>query len=105
VLRKWPFGLDVTREQHRIDSLEGAKLGIREFQGRVIVPGDSLAGVHIQQPKMLSEVFYVPTLSRQHELGWIKSMARKDEPGFVSSEDLADACVAQFLNLHRKESR
>jgi hypothetical protein len=105
VLRKWPFGLDVTWEQHRVDSLEGAKLGIREFQGRVFVPGDSLAGVHVQQPKMLSEVFYVPTLSRQHELGWVKSMARKDEPGFLSTEDLADACVAQFLNLHRKESR
>jgi hypothetical protein len=47
----------------------------------------------------------VPTLSRDHELGWVKSMARKDEPAFLSSEDLADACVAQFLNLHRKESR
>jgi hypothetical protein len=105
VLRKWPFGLEVTWEQHRIDSLEGAKLGTREFKVRVFVPGDSLAGVHVQQPKMLSEVFYVPTLSRQHELGWVKSMARKDEPGFVSTEDLADACLAQFLSLHRKESR
>jgi hypothetical protein len=105
VLRKWPFGLDITWEQHRIDSLEGAKLGVREFQGRVFVPGESRAGVHIEQPKKLREVFYVPTLSRDHELGWVKSMARKDEPAFLSSEDLADACVAQFLNLHRKESR
>jgi hypothetical protein len=32
VLRKWPFGLDITWEQHRLDSLEGRNLEFASFR-------------------------------------------------------------------------
>jgi hypothetical protein len=55
------------------------------------------------KPEMLNEVFYTPTLS--HELGWVESMRRKDQPGFVSTEELADACVTQYDQVFDARSR
>ena len=104
VLRNWNLGLDVSWEQHYRGSTEGAKLGIREFQGNIRIPGESLAGVHPIPPKMLSETFYEPTLSREFELGWVKSTRRTKEPDFVSTDELAEECMTQFLNLLRKHS-
>jgi hypothetical protein len=105
VLRKWQHGMVVYWEQRYVESTEGVKLGVRELQGPVHLPGESLAGVHFQQPQKLNETFYEPTLSREHEIGWARSTGRKEVPEFISTEDLADLCVAQFVNLLRKHRR
>ena len=102
VLRTPYLGVDVGWDQPRIDSLEDAKLGVREFNGRLYLPGEFLGGVHMQQPKMLSEAFYKPTLSTEYELGWVKAGKTRQEPSFISNEELAESCVTQFLNLLRR---
>lgn len=104
VLRSRGFGLGITWEQRSVDSLEGAKLAIRELQGPVRIPGESLAGVHLVPVRTLNQTFYVPTLSPEYELGWVKSPVGKLDPSFVSAEELADASVRQFVNLIRKHS-
>jgi hypothetical protein len=101
VLKTPYLGMDVGWDHPRIDSLEDAKLGVREFQGRLYLPGEFQGGVHIQQPKMLSEAFYQPTLSMEYEHGWVKAGKSRQEHSFISNEELAEACVTQFLNLIR----
>ena len=103
VLRNWNLGLDVSWEQHYRGSTEGAKLGIASFRA-IYAFLATLAGVHPIPPKMLSETFYEPTLSREFELGWVKSTRRTKEPDFVSTDELAEECMTQFLNLLRKHS-
>ena len=56
----------------------------------------------MQPPKMLYEAFYQPTLSTEYELGWVKAGKTRQEPSFVSNEELAEASVSQFLNLIRR---
>ncbi|WP_158790005.1 hypothetical protein [Granulicella sp. L60] len=105
VLRKWQHGMVVHWEQRYTESTEGIKLGVREVQGSVRLPGESLAGVHVGESRKLTETFYTPTLSREHEIGWARSTRSKEEPKFISTEELADACVVQFVNLLRKDLR
>jgi hypothetical protein len=69
VLRTLYRGIDVGWDQPLLDSIENAKLAVRGFKGRLYLPGEFQGGVHIQPPKMVSEKFYTPTLSRDHELG------------------------------------
>jgi uncharacterized membrane protein len=102
VLRTPYLGMIVGWDQPRIDSLEDAKLGVRDFSGRLYLPGEFQGGVHIQPPEMLHEAFYEPTLSTEYELGWVKVGKTRQEPSFISNEELAEACVTQFLNLLRR---
>lgn len=104
VLKAPYWGIDVQWDHPRIDSLEDAKLGVRGFQGRLYLPGQFQGGVHIQPPKMLSEAFYEPTLSRERELGWVKAAKNRQEPSFLSNDELADACVTQLLHLLRRKA-
>ena len=104
VLRTPYLGMDVGWDQPRIDSLEGAKLGVREFSGRLYLPGEFQGGVHMQPPKMLYEAFYQPTLSTGYELGWVKAGKTRQELSFLSNEELAEASVSQFLNLIRRSA-
>jgi hypothetical protein len=103
VMKTGNFGLVLTWNQPQLNSIDDAKLGIREFRGRLYIPGEPIAGVHVVRPELLSEMYYKPTLSAEHELGWVQSMRGRDEPRFVSTDDLADACVSQFLNLLRQQ--
>jgi hypothetical protein len=103
VLRTPYLGIVVGWEQPRLDSLEDAKLGIREFQGSLYFPGEFPGGVQTQPPQLLGEAFYKPTLSTEDELGWVKAGKTRQEPSFISNEELADACVTQLLNLLRRK--
>ena len=103
VLKTADFGVDVGWDQPRSDSLEDAKLGIREFKGRLYLPGEFRGGVHIQPPQMVGEVRFYPTLSQDYEVGWVKAGKNRQEPSFISNEELADACVTRFLNLIRRK--
>ena len=94
----------VAWQQPWAGSLEDAKLDVQEFHGRLYVPGEFQGGVHIQRPKMLDQSFYKPTLSRENEyqLGWVKAGKSREEPSFISNQQLAEQCVTQFLNLIRR---
>lgn len=102
VLRTPYRGIDVGWDQPLLDSIENAKLAVRGFNGRLYLPGEFQGGVHIQPPKMVSEKFYTPTLSRDHELGWVKAGRSRQEPAFISNQELAEECVTQFINLLRR---
>jgi hypothetical protein len=101
VVRVNSLGMIVGWDQPRMDSLVDAKLYVRKYKGRLYLPGEFTGG-YIQPPNMVYEAFYTPTLSRNYELGWVKAGKTRDEPPFVSSQDLAETCVTQFLNLLRK---
>lgn len=101
VMRDHSLGVIVGWEQPRMDSLEDAKLRVREYKGRLYLPGEFMGG-HIQPPKMVGEAVYTATLSREYGLGWVKAGRMRDEPSFISNEDLAETCVTQFMNLLRK---
>ncbi|MBB6144302.1 hypothetical protein HNQ77_002254 [Silvibacterium bohemicum] len=102
VMRNHSLGVIVGWEQPRLDSLEDARLRVREYKGRLYLPGEFTGG-HIQPAKMVGEAVYSATLSRDYALGWVKAGKRRDEPSFISNDDLAETCVTQFLNLLRKE--
>lgn len=104
VLKTAYVGVVIEWDQPRRGSLEEAKLGIREFSGHLYLPGEFQGGVHIRPPKMLFEAFYQPTLSAEHELGWVKAGETQQEPSYISDEELAEACVTQFLNLIRRSA-
>jgi hypothetical protein len=38
----------------------------------------------------------------EYELGWVKAGKTRQEPSFISNEELAEASVTQFLNLLRR---
>jgi hypothetical protein len=104
VLKTHYLGIDVGWDHPRVDSLEDAKLGVREFNGHLYLPGEFRGGVHIQPPQMLGETFYKPTLSTEYEVGWVKAGKTRQDPSFISNEELADSCVTQFLNLLRRKT-
>ncbi len=103
VLKTPYLGIDVRWDHPLIDSLEDAKLGVHAFQGRLYLPGEFKGGVHIQPPKIVGEAFYKPTLSTDRELGWAKAGKNRQDPSFLSNEELADVCVSQLLNLLRRK--
>jgi hypothetical protein len=96
------LGTGVGWDQPRIDSLEDAKLGVREFTGRLYLHGEFQGGVNIQPPTMLTKTFYQPTLSTEYELAWVNTGKTRQEPSFISNEEFAEACVTQLLNLIRR---
>jgi len=101
VMRNHSLGVIVRWEQPRMDSLEDAKLRVREYKSRLYLPGEFKGG-HVLPPKMVGEAVYTATLSREYVLGWVKAGRTRDEPSFISNEDLAETCVTQFINLLRK---
>ena len=101
---KTPYvGVVVSWNQPCLDSLEDAKLSIREFTGPLFLPGEFRGGVFPQPPQMVGETRYYPTLSPEYELGWVKAGKARQEPSFISNDELADTCVTQLLNLLRRK--
>jgi prevent-host-death family protein len=94
-------GLDISWNQRFANSLKDSYLAVREFNGNLFVPGESRGDIHFQWPSQIRETKYFPHLSRTRVYGW------KQENGeqFLSSSDLAEKVVIQFLDLvdaHRK---
>lgn len=100
ILKTANCGINIIWDQPRIDSLEDAKLAVCEFQGHLYLPGEFPGGVRIP-PEMVGEAFYKPTLSNgnEYKLGWVKAGKTRQEPSFISNEDLADAVAIQLLSL------
>jgi len=99
VLKTYAFGVVVN--WHR-PAPEEAKLSIRQFEGRLFLPGEFQGGVHIQQPRLTSEVHYGPTISRDHQLGWVQKMKARSDPPFLTNAALAESCISQVLNTIRR---
>ena len=78
-------------------SLEHSGLVVREYKGGFPPPG-AMAFI---QPELLNETRYTPDLSRAREYGW------REEKGtqFISSSDLANSCVIQFMDLVERDAR
>ena len=102
ILKTSTFGISVNWLQPALHSPEEAGLSIRKFEGRLFLPGQFKGGVYIQQPRLTSEVHYEPTLSSNHQLGWVESMKARSEPSFLANDALADSCVSHMLNTMRR---
>jgi hypothetical protein len=85
-------GLAVMWRQRYRQSLDSSSLIVTEFSGGLPAPGLS---VHINPPVKLSETYYAPELSPVFEYGWRQA----EETEFLSSSELAERCVSQFIDL------
>lgn len=94
----YSLGLHIVWEEPGQGSSDEAKLNVREFQGRLILPGEPFPTPMIP-PKLIRQSFYKPTLSSEGDLGWEKAMRGHGEPAFLSTDELADICVNQLLSM------
>jgi hypothetical protein len=76
------------------NTLQGTRLLVREYRGRLILPSEGNR-IYIDHPKMDREATYAPELSLAREYGW-KQNGKAD---FVSSEVLAEKCVISLMDL------
>jgi hypothetical protein len=102
VLKTSAFGIVVNWHRAVPNSSEETKLSVRHFEGRLFLPGEFQGGVHINQPRLTSEIHYEPIISRSHQLGWVQKMKARSEPSFLSSSELAESCISQVLNTIRR---
>jgi hypothetical protein len=86
--------LNVTWEQIYGNILTSAGLFTIELNGGLPVPGEAQM-IYLHEPKKLKVTQYEPDLSRALHCGWKKSGTED----FISTSDLASACVIQFLDL------
>jgi hypothetical protein len=86
-------GLDVVWRQPYSNLLDGSALIIREFCGRLMLPGE--AGMYLDKPRLLGETVYSPDLSLAREYGW----AQGKGGAFFSSPALAEKCVIRLVEL------
>jgi hypothetical protein len=76
---------------------DDAALIVREFnENAIILPGH----VRLQAPDMLKEEKYDPDISRAEEYVW---RPKKGKGEFVTTRDLANELVLQFLNLVERD--
>ncbi len=80
VLRTANLGMVIEWDQPRPGSLEAAKLAVREFGGRLYLPGEFQGSVRMQPPEMSSEAIYRPSLSTEYEIGWVKAGKTRQDP-------------------------
>jgi len=105
VLKSPYLGIVVMWKQLYPNSLDRAGLSVVEMNGNLFIPGQPRPGGHWFPPKESDRKKYQPTLSDALELGWVKDGKTIHQSPFISNEELAEACVAQFVNMLRKSSR
>jgi hypothetical protein len=102
VLKTPEFGFEVRWHRPALNSPQEATLSICEFEGRLYIPGEFQGGAHLQQPRLISEDKIESTISRQHQLGWVKKMTVRNESPFSSNDALAESCISRILNSLRR---
>lgn len=89
-------GMNVLWHQQYSNLLDNSGLAILEFNGRILLPSEIGRLMLWQEPEQVGKKKYEPELSRSRELGW-KPAGSSNE--FISSKELAEKCVLQFLDL------
>jgi hypothetical protein len=80
------------------NSLDSAFLGVREFNENTITPAGR---IRLDRPEVIREKGYDPELSRAWETGRAPQDGEKD---FISSKELANQFVIQFLDLMNRDA-
>jgi len=94
------ISLDVYWRQSFSNSIDGCALVVREFNGRVALPGEYQ--IHFIDTAILRETRFLPELSRAREYGWIE----QGKPSqLLSSIALSEKCVMQFVELAARDNR
>jgi hypothetical protein len=84
--------------QQSYNSLDNAFLGVREFDECLLIPQGYM---HLRRPELIGEKKFSPDLSPAREYGW---RLKNGQGGFISSKELANKCVLQFLELIEKDA-
>ena len=100
VLRNNRISLVVGWRQPYTNSTDGCGLKVLEFNAQIPLP--DTREMSFSEPTQLSEITFLPELSRAREYGWIQQV-KPDQ--FLSSPALADRCVIQFLDLAARADR
>jgi hypothetical protein len=91
-------GLSQTYSTTLSDTSSEFELKVCEYSKRLPFRGENLAYMN-GQPKLLREVTFLPELNRARQRCWAK---KEDSPRFVSSDDLANKILIQFIDLSEK---
>ncbi len=92
------LGMAIVWFQRYINMLDdNTALFVREFNESPIVPPGY---IRFQQPQILREDKYDPDISRTREYVW---RPQRDKGGLISSQDLAEKLVLQFLDLVERD--
>jgi hypothetical protein len=100
VLTHGQVGLQVNWFQRFSNSLEPSGLRLREFSGRLRVPGESMAGVYLQEPELIRETTFAPDISRARDYGW----KEEGKEAFIANQVLAARCVTEFIDLVERDA-
>jgi hypothetical protein len=101
VITNLKASMQVSYQQRYANTLEDSALIIKEYRGQLMLPSERGSHYYVTEPQKLKETKYFPELSRSRELGWSRNGAN----GFISSSDLAEQCVINFMELARKVIR
>lgn len=91
------LGLTVTWFQRYSSTLDDANLIVRELNENAILPPNHM---RLRQPDVISEVRYVPDVSRTRDYVW---KAAKGKEEMITSKDLATKLILQFLDLIERD--
>jgi hypothetical protein len=91
------LGMSVIWYQRYSNTLENARLIVRELNENLIIPPGYM---RFEQPEIIKEEKFIPDLSRVRDYVW-KPEKGKDE--MITSKDLAARLVLQFLDLLERE--
>lgn len=90
-------GMILTWHQRYSNSLDDARLYVREFNQNIILPEGH---IHVVQPEMIKETKYMPEVSRSLEYGW----SQEGKHGsFWSTEEFAAKYVMSLLDLIERD--
>jgi hypothetical protein len=88
--------------QRYTNTLSDTSLIVREFDGRLLLPSEMAQGQMLMgSPQTVRETRYLPDLSRTREYGWRATTSST----FLSSPNLAEQCVIDFLDLASRHGR
>jgi hypothetical protein len=89
-------GMSIVWRQTYSNTLDKSGLFIQEFNGRILLRSEIGHLMLHTEAVRLGEKKYEPQLSRSREYGW-KPVGTSED--FISSKNLAEKCVLQFMEL------
>lgn len=99
------FSMTVAWVQPYAGTSQEARLVVLYFQGTRIFPSELGKKMYLREPERLRTKTFIPSISRQSEIGWASKISDMQEAAFISNSELADTCLAEFIQLLRRGSR